>query len=350
MSIHAKFNEMQFSVMATIYNLSQKMDIEYLFPLLPISRKEKDHEVGTVISAQYPSMTRGLIIKKPKKDGKPKGYLKNAIILYLKTEKKVFNFKIYNDKFHVCGIKSKEEASEAAQLMIEIVNNIQADLNYIRDNRIEYNLVLTWIRNTLCGSLIIQLQGYEPDSRAVMHSIKAVDAPACLDQQILKFVMNQVYDFKIYEDMIQQLELVPGWNIINMNSLWGEYDIRSIIYPPISILGSDPTMINYNYNLGGDIDLAILVEMFNGKDNFEVEYNNTSKCAAKLKLPYPRVGKYKNKKNTNHAFTVYQKGTVTQSGPSEELIEEAYTRFISIVEEIGPQLYKKRFGQYMKLC
>jgi len=89
-------------------------------------------------------------------------------------------------------------------------------------------------------------------------------------------------------------------------------------------------MVNYNYSLGFKINREMLCEEMR-KYGFETKWIPTLHHNVIIKIPYSKDTKGKNKK---HTFMVGRSGSITQSGPNEELMELVFKKFIQIISNI----------------
>jgi hypothetical protein len=92
-------------------------------------------------------------------------------------------------------------------------------------------------------------------------------------------------------------------------------------------------MVNFNYDLGYSINRLQLSKEFMKKNNFKVRYENST--------DYCVFVRFFDKNNLKHIFIIYKSGLVTQSGPDEKLMGEAYKIFLSVVNEIRTKIIKE---------
>jgi hypothetical protein len=61
-----------------------------------------------------------------------------------------------------------------------------------------------------------------------------------------------------------------------------------------------------------------------------------------IELPYKVKDPSRKKKSKKpcHTFLVYQSGLVTQSGPDEEMMKEAYLEFMAVYEDVRDLVVK----------
>lgn len=105
--------------------------------------------------------------------------------------------------------------------------------------------------------------------------------------------------------------------------------------------------LNFNYNLGDLIYLDDLKREFSNIDGFIVNRDKLSQKSVSIKLPFiipdhlkDYIQKDQRSKKMEHTFTVYSKGSVTQSGPHYDMNIEAYHKFINAYEMIKNKVIK----------
>lgn len=308
------FDSLEASVMSIMYLLSEKVDLNILFPLLPIHRTGKEGP-GSIISARIADSTslekghtRGVF-----NNSKKKGFMKNAILINIVTNYKQLSVKIFRDKIAVCGMKSEHIGLDAANIMLDIIKNVQRDIDYIKENKNKFQEFFDWLKINSKDQEVVDLA----DQSITKHMIKlnVDEIPNYFEKRIVDFILNQVLDFSTYEDMIQHVS-----NIL-------ELDITVIKnVDELSILSYNINMINYNYDLGFNIKRNEFAFEFGEDKNFKVQYKDIAHYAIRV-YHFDANGK----KNT---FSIYRNGLVTQSGPSKEIMKIAYNEFMNKINEV----------------
>jgi hypothetical protein len=104
-------------------------------------------------------------------------------------------------------------------------------------------------------------------------------------------------------------------------------------------------MINYNYRLGYMIDRLALKHVFDQQEGWTARYDPRLDPNVSIQIPYevPENQRKMRKKGRVHChtFMVNKSGVITQSGPTETLIEDAYLKFMHIIETHKDQFYLK---------
>ena len=112
------------------------------------------------------------------------------------------------------------------------------------------------------------------------------------------------------------------------------YKCTRICSPDLRIMNLQKYMLNYNYNLGFEIDRLGLAKLFEEHETIFVTYDNGIDHAVKLEIPYdsdPSEFSGKRKKVPKITFIIHRSGAVTQSGPNEERIADSYYYVIDII-------------------
>lgn len=145
-------------------------------------------------------------------------------------------------------------------------------------------------------------------------------------------------DYDYYKLLLQDIDerssmdyLLARINIIK--------NITSLYEGNLSIVDVNKAMVNFNYSLGCEIDRHQLKTLINQYDGFYAQFDNSIVHYVTIKSPYEcDDAKKKRNKKSCHSFLVYKSGLVTQSGPNEQLMKEAYKKFMDIFQEIKDQV------------
>lgn len=166
-----------------------------------------------------------------------------------------------------------------------------------------------------------------------------VGYPAGVDENIANFLINQAPDFSRHDFFCLHL----NWLMT----------LDEIIQRPLEVDMVKKAMVNYNYDLGFNVDRWELCTRINGYRGFTAQYENTTDHSVTIHLPYDIPDHLvdvisKKNKSTKHTFLVYKSGLVTQSGPCEELCREAYNYFNDIIRRIRPYIIGSRGTRMIK--
>jgi hypothetical protein len=331
--------------MTLVIPLVGTVNLDAAFGLLPITRlnlpqpkrQPQKYKIphcgnpGAIFSLRYKGYVRGIIRSHSTKP------FKNSITIDIATEKKNVSIKLSSTKIQMCGASSVEQGAEGANHIIHALMVIQDQLDYIQANRELAEATLEWIKNETRGGPVERAdEGGKAD-----HSIRAVttmELPATVDGRIVNFLLRQQPDFLYHSDFCSELDWI--------------LTLKQVATRPLEIQQVCKAMVNYNYDLGFHIDRYELVTRINGLNGFYARYDNAVEHNVTIELPYevPAHHRAMRRKNKHpcHTFLVYMSGLVTQSGPGEELMREAYYRFNATINSIREHIMKPDIPRSLK--
>lgn len=324
------FDKLEPKTMTTLAFFQESVNIDLLYPLLPITPMINTIQVrvsnkmkaplckiaGSIISVRYHGHQRGIFHKKKS--------FKNGITIDIATQKKNVSAKIFKTKIHLCGITSIEMAEEASNYIVQHINKVQEDLDYLSQHEEETKNVMSWLRNLKMGDPVIVVYNNTNVNRGHKIDIPTI-IPKELDTKIVNILTKNIREFVLYEDFLT----VTEWILTKKN----------VISEPLRIECIEKAMVNYNYELHFTIDPWALKQNIDGKKGFNARYENAIDRSVKIQLPYEQLHtKLIRRKDrpTCHTFMVYKSGKVTQSGPNQELMKEVYYLFLQTISEIKP--------------
>ena len=351
---------------------------------------------GSILSIRWRHGVRGII----RNHLKP---FKNAVTLDIATKKKNISLKLSQSSIQMCGASSKEDGVEAATHVLEHLNQLQKMFNYIHAHTEQALQCIEWIKYITRGEPTIKvwtdILTYSQFAFSVVHempdfiiknprnhtypllksnvlSIKNVEdnenkpiksedvkpikseevkpiesenlkpsnlkasnfvfsevieggIPAHLDRKIIDFMLPFCDDFKYASDIAKKLEFIMRVKLITLGSL----TIRNV----------SEAMVNYNFNLGYQIDRSKLNELIDGRNGFISRFNNAVSNCVTIERPYAPIEGRKVKKNKvpHHTFLVYRSSSVTYSGPKMSLMEDVYILFRETMNELREQIELK---------
>lgn len=339
--------------MTLIFRMSGLIDIDTIFPLLPIKRispKEYNSsgkrvnvknlkiplvKPGSIISAKYVDQKRGLIVS----NSRP---FKNSISMYISTQMKYINMKISPHTIQITGAKSFANGREAVNHFVNHIYNIHNNLRNMSQNPEERDQVIEWILKKCRGFSFLKDIGDE--RKVISDRLELIDCDSekikkGLNLEFVKFLSSYIIDFKD-PDYIE--------NCSYQNDDYNTYKIflnllklrdSCIIEHPYKIRKMDISTLNINYSLGFLVDRQKLYKLVNGREGFYAEYSNTivNRCTILLPCPELPPNGTKNKKPV-HSILVYRSGAVTQSSPHPALMKKAYEKFNKLVRRIKPMI------------
>lgn len=330
-----EFKYLKVTTMTVVMPMDGEVDLDRIFPLLEITRidlpvtKRQTQKFkipcckipGAILSARYKGITRGIVKSQSKR------YFLNAITIDVSTLEKNVNIKLSKSKMQMCGATSLELAKQAAQYIIDHITRIQNMLEYIDNNPEIAKLTIDWIKEKTRGppKLIILSDDNQLSQSIINHTITVPETiDPNVDKRIVEFILRFANEMTYHEDFCYQIDWIC--------------QLKSVVNKIPQILEFQKVMVNYNYDLGFNIDRKELVKRINGLNGFTARYENTVDHSVTIELPYKipegmRITKRKGKIPC-HTFLVYRSGLVTQSGPNEDLMKPAYEYFNATINEI----------------
>lgn len=291
-------NKFKISTITAIINLSTRVNYHNAFYLLPITRINP--RPGDIINLKLEKYKRGQAwLEKSRRAKHDKDGFLNSTTISLLTPYKKVSLKLTTNKIHICGVTSDEMALCAGKYIVRILNRLQHDLTKIYNNMDKMLSIIDRLRR---GELVLETF-YRP----------------------WNILVNALSDF----------EAESYWNWLRSKPI--------LIQEPIKILSLEKSMIKCNYHLGFPIKRRKLYQLMNNRDGFIANYCNTINHSVYLYLKIEEQIKTskRNKGNHYHSFTIHKTGSVTQSGPSLELIRKAYIRLMKNIAEIREYIERK---------
>lgn len=359
------FEKLRITTMTIILGLSNPVNTELAFHLLPITRIEVQQTRGTtkcklphcstpgsILSMKYLGNVRGII----KTAANP---FKNAVTIDISTKLKNNNLKLSPMSIQMCGASSLEDGIESAEHVIRHLRHIEFVLSKIRADKALAEKTTQWVKDMTRGppiERVIQKQeiwgGREITvmSKTTPYSvvIPTVNVDPEMDVDIALFMASMMYDFAYHDDMCKKLDFILNLACSAPEEAADEQGgIKRgiVITEPLTISRIDQAMVNYNYNLGFCVDRAALTAKINGLNGFFARFDNALTNAVTVELPYEADRnngiKRRNKDVPHHTFLVYKSGAVTQSGPGPDLMRDVYYIFMASISQIKDSIIYK---------
>jgi hypothetical protein len=392
-----EYKDLRVTTMTLIFGLNCKIDLNKIFYLLPVTKIDYTpstkartrykiphyHVPGSILSMRFRGMTRGIIRTTSGR------HFKNSITIDISLKEKNVNIKLCASKMQMCGAKSVEQGYDGALEIInkiEYINNLinrmkdsskkEYTLNVIKENVYDSEKIWTVINHqgflphkisfAIYNDLYKSLPSFSKEEsdydnvittcvQKYKHMLKDdlteedllnwmknslkqttkinftplnADQLQNIDQEYFDFLMSDIDDFNSSNLFIEKLNFVD-----TLSDLYeGDLEVNNI----------SKAMVNFNYSLGNEIDRFQLKKYMNGRDGFFAHFDNSTEHYVTIELPYQVEKETKKRKNKKpcHSFLVYQSGLVTQSGPDEDLMKQAYKHFISIFNEVRDDVIK----------
>jgi len=237
----------------------------------------------------------------------------------------------------MCGPTSLEMGQEAIHHLFGHIHEIQENIKHIQSNLEEAEKALGWVVEHTKGTLktrteremiscvnvtLAVTENYE-DYSVVVPTEKEIQESGC-DQKIIRFLLRQCPEFDHHSQLCEDFR-----HIIQVD--W-------VIEDQLKCENIYKAMVNYNYHLGFKIDRQHLKNIFDRVDGeWCARYDPRLDHTVTIQIPYevPAKLKFMRKKDKVHChtFMVQKSGVVTQSGPDEEMMEEAYYNFMNVIRK-----------------
>jgi len=343
------FRSFPISTMTMIIPLIGSVAIDAVFRLLKVDQVTLPpyKDGGKIPWVGYPGAIIGL-----KLDGLRRGItrnqnpgFKNAITIVVSTSQKNVNLKLSAYSMQLSGVNSKENGEEAARIILEKLYQIEEQIRYLNGNREEAAKIKAWLLAATKGPLVT---GYdvtvidEPANPFVFEkqtpfeyhqTIIPVEIPPQFNPTVVQFLLSFCSEGDLVRHDAFSHHIESVFRVVNIISGPGDEADSKLL------LGrAQEVMVNYNYSLGFCVKRQMLKREINRKNGFFSIYKNEINNNVNIKLPYipgadAKVRK-KSDKIPHHTFIVYETGSVTQTGPNPDLMEEPYYRFLKTISQI----------------
>lgn len=323
-------------------------------------------EPGSILSLRYKGCTRG-IIRSVSSD-----HFKHSITIDIATKEKNVSVKLSSMGMQICGATSVSQGEEAARYIIQQLIEVQDHLDFIHQHPEKAAKVLKWIKENTQGEITYRITAendsteledrceqlscekvgseketpYEKERKTPpMPKIEA-DAtinlpekiPDDFPKELVDFLLQKAQDFIFHSDFCAEIDWI--------------YSIEKVATRPLEIERVQKAMVNYNYDLGFSINRIELARKINGLNGFYARYSNSAEHNVTIELPYQVPEEHKNLRRKNkkpcHTFLIYKSGLVTQSGPGEELMKDAYYQFNKTINSIRAAIIKPDIPRMLK--
>lgn len=295
-----------------------------------INKKMKPHmSPGTILGMRFNDRVRGLF----RTDGKN---FKNAIITDMSIKDKNINIRVCSSMIHMAGAKSINHFNETLVYMKEKITKLNNLFKYVSDNREEAREVCTYLSNVIRSHY-----DYNPNRCPIYLDVRP--------DHLNRFNKEQCRMIKICARFLAIIDTNTGV-YANQNTTSYINDVKWLLLenePMFSNLHMGDVMmimINKNYELGFTVLRNELARIFSQYPKFTVRCDPAINAFVRIDMPFEieegskihrKKSRGKSDVNGNkHVFIVYRSGSVTQTGPSLELMQEAYNEFMKIIVKI----------------
>ena len=307
------FDSLRPTIMVVTATFEGTIDVDSVFPLLEITRLPHETETigkkrkmplctipGAILSARYREVCRGIVRL---------SFFRNNIIVDMSNGVKNVSIKLSSRGMHICGANSLQAAKEASEMLLQQVLYIQWIVDWLNEDSERKEAVFDFLLESTKGPVVLEQGSLKRLTRIpdMQH-----------DNVVLSYLLGLAREYPYYDDLVTQLQWIKGLDKITDGVKLDSYTT---------------VMVNYNYELGYEINRFALRTHIDGVNGFSARYENEVEHSVTITLPYS------DKKA--HTFIVYRTGRVTQSGPDIDRIRQAYDLFATMIEQIRPYIVKK---------
>lgn len=343
------FPKDKITTITMVIDIKNKINIESVAHLIPVhnteiqifrskkkntnSKKKKKVKfahcpAGTIISLRSKFVNRGHYF-----DNK---HFKNAITTVISSKIKNISLKLSPNSIHICGANNFDDGVDCAQNLLDQVKHVFEMQIKMKE---DFSSEVSWLKEFCKGPETIDTIERE-DFKIIRNDralLKPTVFPEHLDSELLGYLLS-LQDYNMcYTEYCDKLDLLLE------RKLGPVFDKAPVIF------NSQSVMVNYNYRLGFPVKRLELVRYIDRSCGFVPYFNNDLSNYVTIELPYEvdygndekdEVIKKKKSKVDHHTFIIYRSGSVTQSGPEIEVIEEAYYLFWQKIMEIKELIRK----------
>lgn len=196
------FEDINVTTMTGVVELACKVDIDALFPLLPVMRVEIPksrakriqlpyHGYGTVLHANYMDWIRGTPLSRKS--------FRNVITLIVGNSSKNVVLKLSDSRIQICGLKSSAMMKESAEIVLEKVRETEKKVQTLQHNREQFLELVEWVKSNL------QSDHYQDSKEKLLRSIIAdITPPTDLceeNEDTLEEVIRRAFVKDIYKGL-----------------------------------------------------------------------------------------------------------------------------------------------------
>lgn len=388
------FDELKVSNIVGIYKFEPMLNLNVIFRLCQLNNSSKIYYMN------YQGHSRGkrLQNRKKKKTTCVKCF-KNSISIDMDES---LGLKLSQNSLQLSGFKSKDVAEHALKVLTSELNNIESFLVYIDQHLEEATRCINFIKDNFKGDTIYQIEGTRiiVDSKDVIiygsnmylnfnsslysyilkdpslipansikgkltnqiqnntnntssfnvypiieivkvHSIKSLASltvPPDISFHLIEFLLDKITDFNNFEEYSLNLDWFLTLKSVCDTPPVRNIDSISIHHFEMKNIQFSYGNINYNYNLGFPVKLAIIDRIFKRNSEFVSAYDKDIvkfvRISLSMDIPDDLALTVKNKlKKPSHKFIIYKTGSIFQSGYHPILNKIAFDKFMNVVSK-----------------
>ena len=333
----ANFNTFKVTMMTYIVKLKHRMDIKSLFYTLDVGYFEninynkfysvipKNLQENTIISMFHAGEWRGIKKKKKKKKSKINEVFGNSIATIISLKDRNVGFKICPSTLQIYGVVHESEVDTLISCLFSKINDRNLKItnfyNFLKKDNKTLDNVLESIKGVHLRFNDYYVIKISKKNEYIVDNI--IDDYSITDNinLYIKFIPNGSYSFydKIKKTLISYEKIYSTVNedfILENNFVLDEYH---------------KVLNNYNFSLGFKVSLFDLNYVLRENNFYFSRYQQLSNKNVTIEIECDRTYKNHKSKKTKVSFLIYQTGSVTFSGPSEEVMAESYYEVMNII-------------------
>ncbi len=317
------FQDVRVSTMTLVTFISGKvLNLDPIYFLLPARHPTKPRlpvaTPGTITSVRHRDCYRG----------EPGSCFKNAVIINILTKEKGVSTKLSSCKIQMCGPRSTSMGEEAANYITSHVNESLEFLRAVRNNNEIYLRAVEWLCEHAKGESVV--------THCPIESPEGVQYYRKIDNNCISWPEVSPPDELSYfvEQIIKRCDDHNFISELRGTCMYYPSLDPSSISEPLFVERVGRAMVNYNYQLGFDIDRLKLMKLL-GENGIGVDYPNTVRSHVTIevygkKIDDPDV--VRRDENCNkQVILIYFSGNVMQSGPGGTFMEQYYYRIVELI-------------------
>lgn len=343
------FKDLDVTTMTLVAEFSGKIQLHPIFCLLPITKIELPEKKrntkkmkiphcsipGSILSLRFAGYTRGIYRTASRR------HFRNSITIDISTRVKNISLKLSESKIQMCGPTSMEMGKEAISNLFKHIRWIQDELEYMQSRPNDTMSTVKWlVMNTQgnpttreskdvrqCKNVNLAIVETYKDYEVRIPSEKELvcaEKGGSIDRRVANFFLRLCPEFSYHSELCEDFDQILDLDYV----LCGDLKCERI----------SKAMVNYNYQLGFKIDRERLKTVFyESNDGWTARFDPRLDHTVTLQIPYevPKEMQFMRKPDKVHCHTlmVQKSGVITQSGPDEELMKEAYYAFMELICE-----------------
>lgn len=266
---------------------------------------------------RYMRETRGMGMKDKLEEN---DYFKKSVTISIIHRGDNVSIKLAEKTFHICGVKSLEEAKEIVLILIEKIKEAQKFIEFIKKGKQGAAEKGKKAFTDFVAETIQQKCKLRNSQIDIPFTIKKLTPEENMYFERIKQYSNYMTNIDMYLTHLSRVLSIED----------------DVIVDEPEILDVSPIMRNYIYSLCTLINRWSLACLMDNVSGVVVKYDNCTQHSVRIKIPFTddemkeEIEKKKKKKRYHH-FSIYKTGTISQSGKVYEMMKEHFNMIIDIL-------------------